>query len=145
MTDIITWPYRLRAGHSTDPSQGACAMDAVNWLAHGKHGDAPECASPAITKYVIVGNDAMPDAIRQRLIPYLHRIAGSRSTEHEAARVRIMWLAAVRVFAPRALDAAGMHDHAARLRALPDDVTARAAELAMDAAWAAQLKALSQT
>lgn len=33
-----TWTYNLSRGHSADPSGGACAMDAVNWLVHGKHG-----------------------------------------------------------------------------------------------------------
>jgi membrane protein involved in colicin uptake len=120
-------------------------MDAVNWLVHGKHGDAPECAAPCIRDFVIPGNDAMPHDHRQRLLPYLHRIAGSRSPAHEPARVRILQLAAVRIFAPRAFDAAGLHDHAARLRSLPDDVSrevaaaeVRAAEVEAEAAvvWA---------
>ena len=135
--NIITWPYILRAGHSNDPSQGACAMDAVNWLAHGKHGDQPECACPVIAAYVVRGNDAMPHDVRQRLLPYLHRIAGSRSEEHEAARLRIAVLDAVRVFAPSALDAAGLQDEAEKLRSLPDDVTyADAADAARYAAAA---------
>jgi len=120
---VITWPYRLRKGHSDDPSQGACAMDAINWLVHGKHGDQPGCACPVIGAYVISGNDNMPDNTRQRLLAYLPRIAGSRSNEHEAARLRIMVLAAARVFAPLALDAAGFHKHAETLRSLPDDAS----------------------
>ena len=119
---IITWPYELRRGHSDNPAEGACAMDAVNWLVHGKHGDAPECACPVIATYVTRGNDDMPDDVRQRLLDYLPRIAGSRSPEHEAARMRVMMLGALRVFAPRALDAAGSHEYAAKLRALPDTV-----------------------
>ena len=138
MSQFITWPYYLLRGHSNNPSQGACAMDAVNWLVHGQHGDAPACACPAIRHFVTRGNDAMPDDARQRLLPYLHRIAGSLSPEHEGARERVMWLGAVRVFGPRALDAAGLHDHAQGLRSLPDDVTKEAAVLAADgAAWAA--------
>ena len=124
---MITWPYILRAGHSDTPDGGACAMDAVNWLVHGKHGDEPKCACPIITAFVISGNDAMPDDVRQRLLPYLHRIAGSISSDHEAARVRVLWLAAVRVFAPMGLDVARMHGAATLLRALPDDVSATVA------------------
>jgi hypothetical protein len=113
-------------------------MDAVNWLVHGRHGDAPECACPVIAAYVIRGNDVMPDDIRQRLLPYLHRIAGSRSEKHQGIRARILVLGALRVFAPRALDAAGLHDHAETLRRLPDDVDmARAAEAARAARAAA--------
>src|SRR4051812_11422479 len=94
MNGIITWPYHLRRGHSDNPAEGACAMDAVNWLVHGKHGDAPECACPVIAAYVVRGNDSMPDDTRQRLLPYLFRIAGSRSEEHQAARARILVLGA---------------------------------------------------
>jgi hypothetical protein len=141
------WPYTLRSGHSDDPSQGACAMDAVNWLAHGEHGDKPECACPIIGAYVIRGNDAMDHADRQKLLPYLHRIAGSRSAEHEAARLRILVLGAARIFTPLALVSEGYHEHAAKLRSLPDDASyadiakaagaARAAAGAAGAAWAA--------
>jgi hypothetical protein len=138
---MTNWNYTLRKGHSDNPARGACAMDAVNWLVHGKHGDAPECACPIITKYVIAGNDAMPDDVRQRLIPYLHRIAGSRSAKHEAARLRVIVLGAVRVFVPLSLDAVGQRGRAATLREMPDDTnyeTLRgAARAAADAARAA--------
>ena len=145
---MIVWPYVLRRGHADDPSQGACAMDAINWLAHGRHGDAPECACPIITRYVIAGNDAMPDGVRQGLLPYLHRIAGSRSTAHEAARLRVLVLGAVRIFAPLVLDAADLHDCAQRLRQLPDDapyaVLQRAAARAAAKALAAPARAAAR-
>ena len=133
----VTWPYHLRSGHSADPAQGACAMDAVNWLVHGKHGDTPECACPVIASYVIRGNDAMPDDVRQRLLGYLHRIAGSRSAEHEAARLRVLVLAAARVFAPIALEAAGWHKEAEALRALPDNAPYVEIQAVAQAAWRA--------
>jgi hypothetical protein len=44
-----------------------------------------------------------------------------------AAAVRPAWLRAVRVYAPAALEAAGLTGHATRLRTLPDDVSADAA------------------
>ena len=138
---MITWPYTLTAGHSANPADGACAMDAVNWLAHGKHGDVPVCACPTISSFVRQGNDAMPEDVRQRLLPYLHRIAGSRSLDHEAARVHVLWLAAVRVFTPLGLDGAGLHGMADRLRTLPDDVPASVANTAAKAALRSGLKA----
>jgi hypothetical protein len=94
------WQYQLRRGHSTTPERGSCAMDAVNWLVHGVHGDEPECASPVIRYFVTSGNDHMDDATRQRFIPFLHRIAGSRSVEHEYKRANIAVIAASRVFLP---------------------------------------------
>lgn len=117
-----TWPYTLRAGHSWNPADGACAMDAINWLVHGKHGDRPECACRLMSDFVIGGNDTMPDDTRQRLLPYLHRIAGSRSEDHIVRRSRVLWLAAMRVFAPLALDAAGRQGFAGLLRTVSDDV-----------------------
>jgi hypothetical protein len=147
--NIITWPYVLRKGHSDNPAGGACAMDAVNWLAHGKHGDRPECACPVIGAYVIAGNDGMPDDVRQRLLAYLPSIAGSRSAEHEAARLRVLVLGAVRVFAPMALDKAGLSEHASRLRAMPadasyQDMRAAAAEAAAEAATRAARAAAAE-
>src|SRR6185369_18013100 len=135
--DIITWPYRLRKGHSDNPADGACAMDAVNWLAHGEHGDAPQCACPVIAQFVINGNDNMPDDIRQRLLAFLPRIAGSKSSAHEQIRVRILVLAALRIFAPRALDAAGLHGHADTMRMLPDDLDMDQKVGAAEASWEA--------
>ena len=115
---MITWPYILRAGHSDTPDGGACAMDAINWLVHGKHGAAPECACPTIASYVITGNDAMPSDVRQRLMPYLHRIAGSRSLDRQPARAEILYLASIRVFLPIMLDACVLPKYAEQLRAL---------------------------
>ena len=145
MTQFVTWPYVLHRGHSDDPSKGACAMDAVNWLVHGKHGDAPTCTCPIIGGFVIHGNDAMPDDVRQKLLAYLPRISGSRSRDHETARLRIIVLASLRIFAPAALRVAGFIQEAERLEAIPDDVdwriaaaAARAAARAVAAAgWAA--------
>ena len=138
------WPYTLRRGHSDNPAQGACAMDAVNWLVHGKHGDTPKCACPVIGAYVIAGNDAMPDDVRQKLLPYLHRIAGSRSKNHQWARARALALGAVRVVAPMALDAAGLSEHAAFLRSLPDDVPLDAAGIAAREATTAAREAFGR-
>ena len=136
MKQIVTWPYFLRRGHSEDPSKGACAMDAINWLVHGVHGDHPACASPAISSFVMKGNDSMPDDTRQRLLAFLPRIAGSRSEAHEEARVAIMVIAAQRwavvaaVVAPTVVAAVVA---AAAKRAK----WAEAAEWAAWAAWAA--------
>ena len=52
MNHIIQWPYQLRSGHSDNPAEGADPMDAVNWIVHGKHAEAPECACPVIAAFV---------------------------------------------------------------------------------------------
>jgi len=110
------WPYELRKGNSASPREGACTMDAVSWLAYGHLGDYPECASPALSQYVIIGNDAMPHYQRQRLKPYIFRLMGSRDDNAELPRARHLAMAAVRVFTPRALESAGLPEVVARLR-----------------------------
>jgi hypothetical protein len=55
--------------------------------------------------------------------------------ERLRAAMRPTVLRALRVHAPAALDAAGLHDHADRLRALPDDVSMEGA--ARETAWRA--------
>jgi hypothetical protein len=139
----VTWPYVLRRGHSDNPAKGTCIADAINWLVHGEHGDAPPCASPVILAYCIRGNDDMPDDVRQRFLGFAHRIAGSRDPANEAARLRVLVLGALRIFAPRALDAAGYHKHAADLRSLPDDVTFAAADEAAAGAGATARRAVT--
>ena len=99
MTDFDDlWPYELRKGASHDPRDGACTMDAVSWFAYGRLGDRPECASPALTTFVIIGQDWMPHATRQRLKPYIFRMINSRDPDAEAARRRCLVLAAARRF-----------------------------------------------
>jgi hypothetical protein len=139
-------PFVLTAGHShEDPTQGTCAAAAIGWLVHGRHTDDPPCVCPILCIYVRLGNDLMDDTTRQRFIPFLHRLAGSRSRKHERARLRILWLAAVRIFTPRALDAVSLHDRAATLRALSNRVSAsqarRAAARAAEAARSVELAA----
>jgi len=56
--------------------------------------DHPACACPVLTRYGIGLNDALPDDVRQRLIPLAWATAGTRSPEHEQGRLRILALAA---------------------------------------------------
>jgi hypothetical protein len=133
----VAWSYPQRRDQCADPADGACAMNAVNWLVHEKRGDAPESVCPVIAFFTIVGGDAMPDGVRQGLLPFLPRMAGSRSWDSEPARVRIVVLAALRIFAPRALDAVSLAEWATRLRALPDDIDWHDAQQAGRAALAA--------
>ena len=134
MKQIVTWPYFLRRGHSEDPSKGACAMDAINWLVHGVHGDHPACASPAISSFVMKGNDSMPDDTRQRLLAFLPRIAGSRSEAHEEARVAIMVIAAQRWAVVAATEAATAKWSAAAAAATKAAATTEAAKWSAEAA-----------
>jgi len=123
MQNIVPWPYQLRAGHSKNPAEGACIMDAINWLMHGRHGDHPLCVDPIFVPFCTTGNDSMPDDIRQKFLLRAHLLAGSIDPETRDARLRIIILGAVRIFLPMALDAAALCDEAKTLRDLPDDIS----------------------
>ncbi len=123
----LTWPYELRRGHSEDPSGGACAMDAVNWLVHGKHGDEPECACPVIGAYVMSGNDVLAHEPRQRLLSYLPRISGSKSLISQEARAKAMWIGMIRTSISRIAEKYGNKNDAHLLRNLPNDANAATA------------------
>ena len=129
---------------SSDPRDGACTMDAVSWFAYGRLGDHPECASPVLTRYVILGQDAMPHDVRQRLKPFIFRLIGSRDPAAENARMRILVLAAARRFAPLTLEARGCPAAAATLRNLTDDVLFKRIKSAVRVAEAVSALSLSE-
>ena len=139
MQNLILWPYPLKQGHTDNPADGACAMAAIAHLVEGKHTDQPSCVSPVLRAFTIPANDVMGDKTRQRFLPYLHRLAGSVDPDNEQKRCRIVVLAALRVFAPMALDSAGLYAQAENLRKLPDDIdmagAAKAARAAAEVAW----------
>ncbi len=129
---------RLDTGAHSDPSKGVCVMEAVSYIVGEPFSDHPKCACPIITRVAQSVNDRLSDTDRQKLIDYIPRIAGTRSTH--AVKMRRMYRAvdlAVRVFAPAALRTQGMTAQAERLEALEEvtsEVTARAAANAAAAA-----------
>jgi hypothetical protein len=137
-------------------------MEMVAFMERLPHSDSPPCTCPVIAAFVRGINDAMTDAERGRLLPYLPRLVATVSPAHEQARAEYLAWQAIKVFAPIALDAAFLHAHAKELREF--DVTlglekasawaaASAAESAVDfydawaaasaAAWAAESAAAS--
>jgi len=107
--------------HSTFKA-GHCAMELVSWLAEEPHGSRPSCVCPVITMFVNRINDRIPtvEMRTQLLRPILPRLVNSRSDSNvEARRSYIVADAAVRIFAPIALDAHGLDDWAQTLRNLP--------------------------
>ena len=125
----------LTHGPHESREAGLCAMEAVAWLAGERHSDSPECVCPVIAAAMRALNDGMDDADRQRLVPYLKRVIGTRGDRELETRRRFAaadW--AVRVAAPRALRALrafALDDEAARLEALApvvDVSTARTAQ-----------------
>ena len=110
-----------------DVASGACLLEAVAWLASEPWSDHPACVCLVLASFGRTVNDAMDDEARQRLLPFVPRLIGTRGST--ALMVRRAFVAAdyaVRVFAPLALDAAGLAVEAAGLRGLPP-ITSRAA------------------
>ena len=133
ITDI--WKFVLRRGASRDPRQGACLLDAVSWLEYGTLGDHPPCVCPVIAAFGRGINDAMSDAGRQRLRAFIPRLVGTVDPSAEKKRGEFLAWQAINVFAPLALEAAGLHERAATLRVMRHSLTDAAA--AADAAGAA--------
>ena len=126
---------RLAAGSHKSAGREMCVNEGET------HSDHPACECPVVAAFVIGMNDMLPDAERQRLIGYIPRLAGSRSTpDIEDRRVRYLAWRATTVFAASAMDAADLGDWATRLRACPDDpaVAQELAASAARAAWAAR-------
>ena len=114
------------------PGGRACAP-ARDWVA-----SLPECATLEDVYHLCPRGEWLPWLLRRLGLPAARRVAAARPAV----------LRALREYAPAALEATGIPDlieHAARLRALPDDVdmheaaaAAEAAEAAAEAAaWAA--------
>ena len=108
------------AGGAHDAASGVmCAMELVAFMERLPHSDHPECTCPAIAAYVRGLNDAMTDVDRQSLMPYLSRLVGTVSPEHEQERATLAAMRAVNVFAAAALTAVGLDDHAEACRRAP--------------------------
>lgn len=137
---------KLTHGQHDDPRSGGCAMDMVSWLEYGRAGDHPKCVCPVIAAFIRLVNDFLPDNERQRLVPYLLRFSGTVSKKHEQQRAEYLAWQSITVFAPLALEAAGLKEEVGRLKSLnQNDLeaaaraawAARAARAAARAAWAA--------
>jgi hypothetical protein len=122
---ILNW--RLLHGTHAFPGRdgGTCINEAAIVAAGFKYrsvvgvGDMPPCFSPVIAEFALSLNDEMPDDQRQRLLPFVTRLAGTADEPGvELRRDEYLALEACRRFLSRALDAAGLPDHASRCRAV---------------------------
>jgi hypothetical protein len=144
----------LKNGGHKGPSDGACVMEAVAYVAGEPWSDHPECVSPVIGAFLRNWNDNLPtDADRDRLLkPLIPKIINTRSTaaiEEQRSYLALDWM--IRTFLPKWLRLAKINDHADNIEALSpiidmETATAagpvvraanEAASKARDAAWAA--------
>lgn len=128
---------KLLVGAHEKREEGLCAMEAVAWLAGEPHSDAPVCACPVVTKYVIGLNDKFNDNERKLLKPYLKRIIGTRDG-NAVKRAEILALNVVTRVAPYAIEIKFPKD-AEKMRAATNLENAKAAAAAAtdSAAYAA--------
>jgi hypothetical protein len=132
----------LSSGAHASPSDGVSLMEAVSDLAREPWSKSPSCTSPTIATFARSLNDWLPDAERQRLKAYIPRLVGTADPGLELRRAFACADAAVRVFAPLALAAAGLAEEATKLRALAP-VDPGSAESARSASLAAESAARS--
>ncbi len=105
-------PFTLSKGSHADATRGMCVMEMVSFLAGEKWSDTPVCSSPVVATFCQVINDRFEQDIRDKLQTYVPRLIGTASPEHDQERAEYLALTAIRVFAPIALRAAGLDDHA---------------------------------
>ena len=125
----------LCTGAGTLDSGALCVMQAVDYVTSGGTSDHPECASTAITKFLIRWNDSLPsDADRDRLLrPLIADVVGTRTTDaDELTRSWLAydWLVRVQMVAWMRLTPS-LVVHADAVAALAPI----ASKAAMDAAW----------
>ena len=113
----------LSSGGHGGIDEGMCVMEAVAYVAGEPWSDAPACACPVITAFMVSWNDSLPsNEDRDRLLkPLIPSIVGTRSTpevEQRRATMAADWL--IRVHTPAWLRAAKLESQAAALEALPE-------------------------
>jgi len=135
---------RLVQGMGSRDDGTVCWMSANAWVAGEGWTDEPSCVCPVIRGLCIPANDWLETyADRERVIgPILFVPMGTvGGADLMSRRAFACADVAVREWTPMALRAAGMHEQADRLAALPeivDEATAEAAGAAAKSAWAAE-------
>jgi hypothetical protein len=120
----------LDVGSHEGRDNGVCLLEAVAWWAGEPHGDHPACVSPVLAAFGRELNDQLDADGRALLIPLIPLLAGSFDPARESERMFRLADAAVRAWAPAALERHGLRAQAATLRAivpLTDSRTAAAA------------------
>ncbi|MEL6316224.1 MAG: hypothetical protein AAFR16_01155, partial [Pseudomonadota bacterium] len=116
---ILNWRL-LRGSHEFPGRDGGTCINEAAVIAAGfpyrevkSQWDLPPCFCPVISMFALGLNDGMDDETRQRLVPFVVRLAGTRDEGAERARAELLAMRAVNVFAARALGDAGLFKEAA--------------------------------
>jgi len=113
----------LSYGSHQNFEQGMCVMEAVAYVAGEPWSDAPQCACPVISQFMVSWNDSLTsNADRDRLLkPLVPQLVGTRSTPAVAQRRAMMaanWI--IRVHTPAWLRLAKLESQAVALESLPE-------------------------
>lgn len=88
------YAIKLSKGQHNHPSEGMCIMECVAYIQGELHSDRPKCADPILTYFAHRLNDAANDEQRQKLIPFVLRLAGSKGiNEPELQKQRLIMIA----------------------------------------------------
>lgn len=122
--EVIT----LLEGKHDTRDEGVCLLEAVAWFAGEKHTDHPLCVSSVLGDFGRQLNDALPDDLRQRLVPLVPRMVGTVGDGLDETRgyLALDWL--IRTNTPAWLDLAGLSVEAETLRSMPPITDIDAAE-----------------
>jgi len=111
--------FRLARGEHNTFEEGACATEAVAYLAGEEHSGRPQCASPVLTVFCFRLNDLWKDDERQKLLSILPRLIGTRGDLGRHARQAHAIVDGItRDLVPMILDPRGWTDLKTQLRSL---------------------------
>lgn len=83
------YAIKLSEGCHLSPQEGMCVMECVAYIAGEEHTDQPMCADPSLAWLAIQLNDtATSEKQRQKLLPFVLRLAGSKSKDFRLVKDR---------------------------------------------------------
>jgi len=112
---------KIGPGKHKSIDEGCCLTELCSWLAGEPFSDHPQCVSPVIAAFGRRFWDNVDDETRLRLRDVAPRLIGTRTNSaDEDARSWLIANWSLHVSLPTWLDAAGMTEQAAEIRALPE-------------------------
>ena len=137
---LLNWKLQTGSHKFPGPDGGTCINEAAIVVAGFKYksissaSDCPPCFSVVFSSYLLTLNDKMPDDVRQKLIPFATKLAGSADS-NEIERERCEYIireVTHRIIAPM-LD----KDYPKHAKALRAANTMQEIKVAANAAYAA--------
>ena len=93
----------LKSGYHSSVEEGVSLMEAVAWFNKEPHSNYPQCACPALARFGVGLNYWFDDEHRQKLVPFIPKLVGTRNPALEQARYEYLLNATLNVLIPIAL------------------------------------------